>query len=320
MHENTTLLSIIFSLALYIAFIWFLGNRFVRGFLSECVTKAFILAIIPIISFPAIAIIFLSLHFFEVTSYNFEISIALGITATRFGVLYKDNDLTFSEIIRIFPFDTFELIRQHFSESVERVKRLSNPAIYLLQEKKPKEAAEAVISNFNKEVESYSAHYFLFLIFLIFFLNVASELWPISNFLYWNWHLKYSYFSKYFGYFCFICFSLFLFCISHRYRLKAVFGDCIFVLKVTQNSGSYFLIKGRGEIVENSVDDDEFKDVQELSPKSGIFFLIDDKLCLLLDSRIEFRDFLKMMRTVREWGVDWLAERDGITHESFEGD
>jgi hypothetical protein len=320
MHQSNTLLDITFSLAVYIAFIWFFGNRFVRGFLGECVTPLFMCVIIPIISFPAIAIIFLPLHFFEATSYNLEISIFVGMlftilfTFSHFLNKDSDSEIKFYQVILDLPF----LVFAFFAASVEKIKHLSNPAIYLLQEKKPIEAVGLVISNFKKEVQNHDAHWFFFLIFLIFFLNVASELWLISDFLYWDWYLKYSDFQKYLGYFCFVCFSLFLFYLSHRQRLKAVFGDCIFVLRVTQNSGSYFLLKGYGEIVEKALDDDEFKDVQELSADSAIFFLIGDKLCVLLDSRIEFRNFLTMMRLVRERGVDWLAERDGITKDSFE--
>ncbi len=324
MNELNSYITIASSIAIYAAFAWFLGNRFLQCFIKHSlIPAACIFVILPILAMPGFIIFLAVMYLIGITDGILEYAVYFGILTAIVGSFIGITQIKLTEIVKDFPFIVFAIpgvVRYYLAEFITRVKRSSNSVILVLQEKTAKEAVKGFFSNFNDETKHFPFVSMVFLCFVIFFLSVTSELWPISNFVYWNWHLKYSNFQKFIGN-CIFSFSLFLiFYASHRQRLKAIFSDFILVLNVAQKNGKYFLVKGRGEIVDGDLTDDQLIRIESLNGKSAIWFAIDDGLCLFLDSRIEFKDFLTLMRSVREGGVDMLADKLGISVENFDED
>ncbi len=324
MNDSNPYITIAFSIAVYAVFAWFLGSRFLRSFIKHSLEPAaFVFVIFPILAMPGFTIFLSVMYLIGITDRILEFAIAFGVLTAVLGILVVTTQEKLLTIIKYLPFTVFILpgvVRHYFAEFFYRVNRSSNSVIFVLKEKTAKEAVEVFFSNFNDETKDFAFVSIIFLGFVVFFLNITSELWPISNFIYWNWYLKYSNFQKFIGNLIFGFLLFFLFYVAHRQRLKAVFNDLVLVLKVAQKNGRYFLVKGRGEIVEHSMHVGEFKNISSMSSQSPIFFEIDGALCLLLDSRVDFTDFLILMRSLKREGVETFAERFGVSVSSFDID
>ena len=326
MNDSNPYITIAFSVAVYAAFAWFLGNRFLRSLISQCAAILFYTVILfPIICFPATALVYVVLYFIVESGYKFEIAVGGGILITSLSILYKYNDVKLTSIIIDLPFILwafFQRLFEYFSDVARKIRQHSNPAMYLLQEKSLKHVIEEGFKSFYNEIDSFYLYFGFFLFFIILPFTQIAELWPFRNISNFKWYLIYD--ASNLQVFVFSVFSIsllvWLYGVSHRQRLKAIFNDFIFVLKLAKNNGQYLFMKGRGEIVDGDLTEVQLIDIESLPAKSPIFFTIDDDLCLLLDSRAEFKDFLTLMRSVREFGVDVLADKLGISVENFDED
>lgn len=324
MNDSHQYITISFSIVIYAAFVWFLGNRFLRSFIRHSLEPAILMSIVlPMFALLGLAIDAVFLYFFGITDISIEFSIAFVTLSAVLWLSVQVAELKLSKLpksLQIVFLCILDLVRDYYAEFFNRVKRSSNSVTLVLQEKTAKEAGKVFFSNINNEIKEFPFISMMFLCFVVFFLCITSELWPISNFVYWNWYLKYSNFQKFVGNCIFGFLLFFLFYVAHRQRLKAIFSDFILVLKVAKNNGRYLFVKGRGEVVDGDLAEGQLIEIESLSAKSPIFFTIDDDLCLLLDSRVEFKDFLTLMRSVREFGVDVLADKLGISVENYDED
>lgn len=324
MNDSNSYITIAFSIAVYAAFAWFLGNRFLRSLISQCAATLFYTVILfPIICFPATALVYAALYFIVESGYNFEIAVGGGILITSLSILYKYNNVKLTSIIIDLPFILwafFQRLFEYFSDVAREIKYHSNPAMYLLKEKSLKHVLEEGFKSFYNEIDSFYLYFGFFLFFVVFPFTQIAELWPFRNISSFKWYLIYD--ASKLKVFVFYVFSIsllvWLYGVSHRQRLKAIFNDFIFVLKVAKNNGQHLFMKGRGEIVDGDLTEEQLIDIELLASKSPIFFTIDDDLCLLLDSRAEFKNFLTLMRFVRKDGIDALADKLGLPLQSFD--
>jgi hypothetical protein len=301
MHESNTLLAITFSIAVYVAFIWFFGNRFLRNIIAQSMLPAIGLFLI----FPFFAVI--SLGFIKI----FDLSIDIEIVFVVLTILF-------------FYFLEFRLgiLSRWFGEISEEIKLKSSPAAFFLRDKKPCEILDNFIKAFNAEINSFGSQSLLLCGFNIFFLSNMWDIYPLKSFdsLKWSFQISASNFQQYLIYGLVFLFSIYIFHFSHRVRLKIIFNDCIFLIRVAENHGNFLLLKGRGEIVECAYSDCKIDSIASMSPKSPIFYTFNDRLCVLLDSRIEFVDFKASMRIIEEEGVEGFASRIGISLSSSDLD
>jgi hypothetical protein len=230
--------------------------------------------------------------------------ILFWIISTEGGIVWK---IIYIPFVLWIPFSS---LIYFLKKELESAKKESNKSYYLLQSQKLGKVVGELYRTFHEEIKVSLGGGFYLGIFIFFLLSNIWELWPFNDF--YESKLIFTTYPSHKKYIIFtVCFLFFmgLYFYSYKKRLKNIYEDTIFVMKVAEIQDTYILMKGEGQFLETSLDDDELADIKSKPAGATTFFEIDDEWYLFLDCRINFEDFQIMMKLVDKWSIKEIAEK-----------